>query len=233
MNLLNDFLYPDDVTCIVCGDDYPVRNRYCLCPRCTLSVNRSFCLGCGRATDTEGIFCDTCHKRKWNFESARASLVYEASVKDVIRRLKYGNARYLVPVFASMMADTFLRWCISVDCITYVPMPQKRQKKRGYNQAELLAHAIGKIVQLPTVSLLEKVKYTKNLARMGAEERSQAIVDTFSFCGAEKPRSVLLVDDVFTTGATSNECAKVLRKGGVQKVYVLTLATARIKQILI
>ena len=68
---------------------------------------------------------------------------------------------------------------------------------------------------------------------MGAEERSQAIVDTFSFCGAEKPRSVLLVDDVFTTGATSNECAKVLRKGGVQKVYVLTLATARIKQILI
>ncbi|MCI8435313.1 MAG: ComF family protein [Clostridia bacterium] len=190
-------------------------------------------MGCGRATDTEGIFCDTCHKRKWNFESARASLVYEASVKDVIRRLKYGNARYLVLVFASMMADTFLRWCISVDCITYVPMPQKRQKKRGYNQAELLAHAIGKIVQLPTVSLLEKVKYTKNLARMGAEERSQAIVDTFSFCGAEKPRSVLLVDDVFTTGATSNECAKVLRKGGVQKVYVLTLATARIKQILI
>lgn len=229
MSLLYDFLYPDDIKCIVCGDDYPVKNRYCLCPRCTLSLNRTYCLGCGRATDSEGIYCDACHYRKWHFEEARASFVYEHEVKTVVRRLKYGNARYLVPVFASIMADTFLRWRKQIDCVTFVPMPEKRRRKRGYNQAELLARELGKIVDLPVMSLLEKTKFTSNLARMKADERAAAIADSFSYIGAEKPKSVLLIDDVFTTGATCDECAKTLRKGGVKRVYVLTLATARIK----
>lgn len=231
-SLLSDLFYPDDIKCIVCGDDYPVANRYCLCPRCSLSVNETYCIGCGRATDTAGIYCDTCHYKKWSFEQARSVFVYENSVRDLVRRLKYGNARYLVPQFAALMAETYLRANMRADVVTFVPMPAERKRKRGYNQAELLAKGVSAVIGIPAAALLEKTVFTKNLARMRASERAKAIEGTFSCGVSEIPESILLIDDVFTTGATAEECAKTLKRGGAKRVSVLTLAAARMRVIL-
>lgn len=117
------------------------------------------------------------------------------------------------------------------DCITYVPMFKKREKARGYNQARLLAQELAERVNCECVALLEKITYTKNQASLTRSERETNLVGTFAATCAS-PKSVLLVDDVMTTGATANECAKVLKKAGAKTVYVLTFASVPEKPLL-
>lgn len=219
-------LYPDGIRCIVCGRDLPFKSRLSLCQDCKLPENTEFCLGCGHALPQGGVYCDTCQRVKHPFAVARAPLVFAGSTKTLIRRLKYGNGRYLAPYLASLMAESYLRANMHAEAVTFVPMHKKRQRKRGYNQAELLAASLAESLELPLIRPLSRVKYTENLARMGKEARLEAIRDAI-VCEPSPYRSVVLVDDVFTTGATASACAEALRKSGVKDVYVLTAATAK------
>jgi len=128
--------------------------------------------------------------------------------------------------------------------ITYVPMYLKREKQRGFNQSELIAKELAKKVSakggLPpeadepqaqasgwncqVISLLKKIKDTEGQAKLNKEERLKNIKNSFKFCDRPGLSQVLLVDDVFTTGATMKECCEVLKKAGVQKVWGFTLA---------
>lgn len=224
---LGDMLYPDDIRCMVCGRDIPVKNRLCLCRDCVLPENTEFCLGCGRALLRGGVYCDVCQREKHPFAAARAPLVYEGAARTLIRRLKYGNARYLAPYLGSLMAETWLTSRHTVRAVTFVPMHPKRERRRGYNQAELLARSVAEALQLPLVSPLVRTTDTPFLARMDREARFETIRDAIECRPPVGYASVLLVDDVFTTGATASACAAALKKHGAKEVYVLTAATAR------
>ncbi len=124
---LGDMLYPDDIRCMVCGRDIPVKNRLCLCRDCVLPENAEFCLGCGRALLHGGVYCDVCQREKHTFAAARAPLVYEDAAKTLIRRLKYGNARYLAPYLGSLMAETWLMSRHTAQAVAFVPMHRSRE----------------------------------------------------------------------------------------------------------
>lgn len=221
-----DMLYPDGIRCIVCGRDLPFKSRLSLCKDCKLPENTEFCLGCGHALPQGNVYCDTCQRVKHPFVVARAPLVFTGNVQTLIRRLKYGNGQYLAPYLASLMAESYLRANMQAEAVAFVPMHKKRQRKRGYNQAELLAESLAEYLQLPVIRPLTRVKYTENLARMSKEARQNAITDAIA-CEPVPYKSVVLVDDVFTTGATASACAEALRHSGVKEVYVLTAATAK------
>ncbi len=226
-DIIGDMLFPDDIKCILCGRDIPVRNRLCLCRDCTLEENVEFCIGCGRALMRGGVYCDDCQHERHPFDVARAPLVYDGSVKTLIRRLKYGNARYLAPYLAALMAETWMRSGHTAAAVTFVPMHPSRKRKRGYNQAELLARCFCEITGLPLADMLERVKNTPNLARMDRATRAKSISDAIICKSGTVYDSVIVVDDVFTTGATASACAQALKSAKVRQVIILTAATAR------
>ncbi len=227
--IINRIFFPSDIKCIVCDGELSFNTKYGVCDRCNnLEYNTKYCKTCGRHVGDMTTYCVECSNKAHEFDIARAPFMYKDKVTKLIYRLKYGHGAYLSKYMAQFMYDTFIDSQIDVDFICYVPMSKERQNERGYNQAEEIAKALSTISQIPLIPVLKRIKNTKNLARMGKEERLKAIADSFEICKKDevKAKRVLLVDDVFTSGATTNECAKVLKKAKADFVYVLTFATS-------
>lgn len=225
---LNDIFFPSGIKCIVCDDDIPQGGRYPVCAGCLKEKNLSFCLGCGRNLTVFG-YCSKCKKKTNYFDRARAPFIYRGDVKTVIHKLKYGNGKYIADEIAVYLAETYFENSMFADVITYSPMHLKKQKRRGYNQAEELARSFAKRVQKDVIPLLTKTIDTKSNAGQNSKQRAESVKDSIAFNDGSfdiRGKSILFVDDVFTTGATANECAKILKAAGATKVEVLTFATA-------
>ena len=230
---LIDIFFPSCIKCIVCGDDIPYESRFPICKECKPEFNIRYCMKCGRTMPADLQFCVSCKDKAWNFVKARAPFAYCGEIKRLIHRLKYGNGKYIAKEVAVYLADAYYEHNLISDIITFVPMFCAKQKKRGYNQAEELAVWLGKSVECEVKRLLDKTAMGKSMAKLNAAERQKAIKDTFSAdlkSGENdvniKGKKILIVDDVFTTGSTANECAKVLMSSGAAEVNILTLATA-------
>lgn len=216
-------LYPDDIKCIVCGREiHP--NRYGLCDKCKLEQNDNYCIRCGRHKVGIGDYCGECSHSVMYFDEARSCVNYDGEAKNIIRRLKYGNARYLVNTITEFMLDTLIAASWDFDCFTFVPMHKKRLRERGYNQAELIAKELASHTTTPCRAILEKTRATVNQARLSRDERMKNLSGVFAVT-EKPPEHVLIIDDVMTTGSTVNECARVLKRGGASVVYVLTFAS--------
>lgn len=227
--VISELFFPSGIKCVICGDDIPGYDRYAVCDRCELSHNTKYCLRCGRAMKNMADYCDYCQNHKYAFDFARAPFVYENEVVNLVHKLKYGGGKYLAEVMAEFMADEYYESGFDADIVTFVPMHEKKKHKRGYNQAEEIARALSGILELPLVDVLDRVKLTDNLAKLGKAERAEAIDGAIALNPGVKVKrkKILLVDDVFTTGATSNECARVLKRAQSSKIFVLTFATGR------
>lgn len=223
LNELRQMLYPDGIKCIVCGREI-VENRYGLCCKCSFELNGNYCERCGRHKVGVGNYCGKCSDSSLYFDEARSSVVFTGDAKGIVHRLKYGSAAYLARHLGEFMLDTLFASDWSFDCFTFVPMFARKQKKRGYNQAELLAKAISCRTTTPCIALLEKTVDTRNQARLNREERIKNLDGTFRAL-TRPPEHVVIIDDVMTTGSTLNECAKILKKAGAKIVYALTFAS--------
>jgi competence protein ComFC len=162
---------------------------------------------------------------------ARALAAFEGSLQRAIHRWKYEGKTHLTPFFAEWMAEGLNRhWELrSVDFLVPVPLHPQRLRERGFNQALLLAEALSRRTGIPVLkTILEKRKPTLPQVNLGGVERERGLKGAFHVGEKEELRgkSVLLIDDVYTTGATVNECSKGLMKGGAERVDVLTLAHA-------
>ncbi len=228
--VISELFFPSKIKCIVCGAELPKDTVYGLCDKCSLSINEKFCLHCGRSIKNQADYCDYCKENSYSFDKARAPLIYENEVRTLVHRLKYGNAKYLAREMAEILADLYFDGGLDADVVTFVPMHPIAQKERGYNQAEEIAKEFSKIISVPLVCALERTKHTKHFAKMGKEERAEAIKDLYAITNKEcvKDKRVILIDDVFTTGSTSNECSKLLKRAKSESVTVLTFATARV-----
>ena len=228
-DIVNEVLFPSDIKCIMCDGELSFYTRYGLCPECSKTeYNTRYCKRCGRHVGEMTPYCIECTNRSHDFDMARAPFVYKGEIRKLIYRLKYGYGAYLAKYMAQFMYDTYLENSEQIDCIAFVPIPKRRYISRGYNQAEEIAKELSLLSSIPVVDVLERSKYTKNLARMNKEERKQAISDSIKIRdGADvKGKRVMLIDDVFTSGATANECSKILKKAKADYVYVLTFATS-------
>lgn len=230
--LLN-LVFPQEARCPLCGA--AGNDTICdLCRRILLAFrSRGVCLRCGRyPADGEvprGALCPTCQKQAWPFVMARGAGPFENLLRDAIHRFKYRGQRKLAPVLGGLMVEAALADASfkGVEVCVPVPLTRARLIERGFNQAELLAVEVGRRLGLEVVAALARVRETPPQAGLRREERARNIegalvpVETKRIRG----RRVLLVDDVFTTGATAAAGSRALLRGGAHEVYVLTAAT--------
>lgn len=226
-------LYPEDCTCDVCGAELVDETRVRLCSKCvdTLPfVGEHICQYCGMPLKDESDYCNRCQYSKHEFTKNRAPLVYDGDVKKMVYALKYNKKKYIAQTLGALMSDTFLKHNMSADIIVFVPMTQQEEKNRGFNQSELLALEVGRRLDLPVLPALVKVRSTSQQKELKGKDRATNLEGAFA-CVFEqvKNRRILLIDDIFTTGATANECTKVLLKAKARDVSVLTAAITMLK----
>jgi len=209
-------------SCCSCGKGpWPFCNS-CLVGLRPLGVGRS-CRRCwAPATGDE---CRQCPPDPLSM--TRSAFRFEGSARAAVLRMKFGGegavASALGGAMAAVSADL-----LPVDLVTWVPLSQKRLSTRGYDQARLLARRVSRELNLPARRMLGRVRDIPPQARSGADQRVAAIEGIF-VSKREAPASVLLVDDVLTTGATASECARVLMMVGAERVVLLTAARSMLR----
>ncbi len=193
-----------------------------------------FCSVCGTpfiSGESESHPCGGCLTHRKYFGIARALAAFEGSLQGAIHRWKYEGKTHLTPFFAEWMAEGLNRyWKLPfLDLLIPVPLHPRRLRERGFNQALLLAEALSRRTGIPVLkTILKKKKPTLPQVNLSGAEREKGLKGAFHVTEEEKlsGKSVLLIDDVYTTGATVNECSKGLLRGGAERVDVLTLAHA-------
>jgi ComF family protein len=225
--------------------DFQNLMRGFLCPVCMkgfIPVEPPFCTVCGimfKGREGENHVCSQCLDNPKKFRMARASGIYDREFMGVIHCLKYKEKIQLAKPLGMLLFSTFIKfWDIkSIDTVIPVPLHIKRFRKRGFNQAYLLVKdwkQLGKMFNIALSGIkiekdaLIRTRWTDPQTGLERKKRMTNIKNAFAVNNqaAIKNKRILLVDDVHTTGATANECAKVLLRSKAQYVDVLTLARA-------
>lgn len=219
-----DLLFPR--RCPVCGEIVKPAGSM-ICPSCfrELSFVKSpVCKKCGKEIVDETMeFCEDCMVHRHAFEYGIALLNYDETARRAMVQIKYNNKREYLDFFGAALAaryETTIRR-MGVDVVVPVPVHRSRLRKRGFNQAEVLAEIVGERLGISVEpDMLVRTKKTQPQKELTASERLKNLYGAFR-CG-EVPaevRRVLLVDDIYTTGSTVEACARVLRDAGVEQVY--------------
>lgn len=230
-NLIKGFLnvlYPP--YCVICGDLLPSeRWDEGLCIRCNQSppyLTGNRCKFCGRQLQV-GDVCHSCLEHRPVFERGVSVFDYKV-LRDGIARFKFDGAKGDGDVFGDIMGKYLLEnhrdWIEQVDFITGVPLHIRKEKERGFNQADILCKNVSKITGIPyKKKVIIRTKETTPQSKLSAKERHENLKNVFD---AEDctDRCILLVDDILTTGATLNECSRALYRAGAKTVSVFCLS---------
>ncbi|MGD9901671.1 MAG: ComF family protein [Spirochaetales bacterium] len=227
---LKKAIFVDDIKCITCGKELDHSTKYGICDDCLKNLpynDGHICYKCGDSIPGGGSYCLNCKDTERDYEFARAPFLYEGKIKTLIYKLKYNTGKYLAPYISYLLLDEFIKQNWHVDMVVPVPLYKGREKRRGFNQAELISCKFNEVLKLPieTENLIRK-ENTPTQTRLSRKERKKNLLDAFEVLDktAFKNKDILLIDDVFTTGATTEECSKVLKKAGARNIYILTLA---------
>ncbi|MCI7814497.1 MAG: ComF family protein [Lachnospiraceae bacterium] len=225
----------------VIGIFYPYQCPFCrtivggghpdLCASCRENIKKISeprCKKCGRPIRVpEKEFCGDCEEKPHLYEEGMALYLYEGEVRKAVHRLKFQNQRVYGEIFGKAMAEAFeekiKKW--GVEAVIPVPMYKKKQRKRGYNQAELLAREVAQRLELPLLcDLVVRTRDTKPQKELTGKERENNLKKAFLMVDdAVKLRKILIVDDIYTTGSTVDAMADVLKRHGVEAVYFISL----------
>jgi ComF family protein len=227
------FVYPE--VCQLCGAARATPAEHYVCADCrgrVRFIEPPFCARCGLPFDgaiTTEFECANCRESELHFCSARSAVVAREQALDLIHRYKYQRALWFEPLLAEWLIKAAQpdlaqgQW----DCIVPVPLYPAKEREREFNQAERLGKRLSAANGIPlNTRLLRRVRPTKTQTRLSRQERLANMRNAF----AMRPRQrldgqrVVLLDDVFTTGATTSACARVLRAAGAGEVCVWTVA---------
>ncbi len=227
--LISDEIFPENLTCNLCGTE--VFGGEALCADCAKTVtfnNGATCPKCGRKTNMPAL-CLECKANAPLYERAFSAFVYADGGKNLIYAFKNGK-----PWLSRYFSDLLSPLCKKIkdaDAICYVPMTGRARRKRGYNQARLLAAELSKKLNLPLLDkAVKKIKKSKPQKSLTRKEREENLKGCFSADrAAVKDKNIILVDDVLTTGATADVITKELKRKGARKVYLITAASVEYK----
>ncbi|MBI1910518.1 MAG: ComF family protein [Deltaproteobacteria bacterium] len=209
----------DGVFCLKCNDKFS-----------DLKITAPICRSCGMPfTNSLGPdhTCGKCLTEKMPFKEARSALFYDKCVVEAVHGFKYHGKVILAAPLGRLTSQAAL-FSSRPDVIVPVPLHKKRLRMRGFNQSLLLANEISKNLSISVdFKNLTRIRHTEQQINLTAQEREKNVSGAFEIVdkAAFKAKKVLLVDDVYTTGATIKECSKVLKKAGAE-IFALTLARA-------
>lgn len=216
--------------CPVCdGIVSPAGEKICLeCIGRLSLITPPWCMRCGRKLEEDGEYCGKCRGAAFVCVRGRALYRY-SSAAEALYRFKYGGRREYAEYFGEQMAELlgdFIRQ-VGPDALIPIPLHRARKRKRGYNQAELLAREIGKYTGIPVrTGLLLRVRNTQPLKRLNPAERQNNLKKAFKVAQNDvKLKKLILVDDIYTTGSTMEEAARTLKEAGAEEIYFLALAS--------
>ncbi len=242
---LCDLFYPPN--CLICKNFIPrpeekspprdsLKNiKEFLCPECTQKISYNFppfCVQCSRhlSKPLTHSRCKECLEKKPHFDFAWSACLYQEPLQGLIHQFKYGQKTLLRHVFRQFVASFLRKYNFDIhqfDMVIPIPLSSTRQRERGYNQAQLLAQDIAQEFNLTLCARnLVRIRHTQNQALLSEKERWTNIQRAFRIKQPQAvfKKSVLLIDDLLTTGATTSEAALTLKEAGANIVGVLTLA---------
>ena len=220
--------------CPVCDGVFYFSEKERIHPDCRKKlapIREPFCFRCGKMLDDEQAeLCPDCRRRKRSFRRNVAAFGYNEAARESIVRFKYHGRQSYASVYAEEIWTLRREEILSfrADALIPVPIHRDRLRSRGYNQAELLAEALSKLSGIPLRrDVLFRTKRTKAQKALGPEARIRNLSGAFAVKGDVKGlKTVILVDDIFTTGATMEACTRVLLAAGIKTVYGVTLCVS-------
>ncbi len=237
MKIFVDFLniiYPP--RCRICGSFLRNENTASgICSNCANSfktIEPPICSICGIpfiSQNEDNHLCERCIQRRPFYDELRAPWLYENRIMDAVHRMKYSDKPHIAKALAPLLTAFANMWLTEASGMTIIPVPLHPQKlrQRGYNQSLFIARELaqGLNSELDFLSL-RRTRNTMSQTGLNTNERRKNVKNAFEITEKKyyKDKSVILVDDVATTGSTINECAKALKKAGCKKVYGLVLA---------
>ena len=231
MNLLIELLFPR--RCPICDKPVDKIGHY-ICKKCEKSlqyVETPYCMKCGkRLEDGTKEYCMDCQNMEHFFQRGRALYEYE-TIKESVYRFKYEGRKEYAQFYGKELAKRFgeqlKEW--KIDAIVPVPMHQEKVKNRGYNQALLIAQVLGNELNIPVRDeIVKRVRATSPQKKLNAKERQNNLKNAFKIGENDvKLNTVVVVDDIYTTGATMDAVTECLKSAGVGKVYCISLTVGR------
>jgi len=212
--------------CLVCGG-HAVEHTLGVCTRCASHISaipKPVCQVCGNPVGTEGV-CLRCQTEPPPFDKLMSAAVFSGPIKDIIHSFKYGGATYYKKYLSRVLYDLVKDEVHRCDVISFVPLHWTRMMVRGYNQAALMARELSHLTRVPVgYGILKKTRGTAPQVGLSRPQRRKNVSGAFHAQGVST-RSVLVVDDVITTGHTAIEVSRALKNAGAE--YVLFVSVGR------
>ncbi len=230
VNTALGILYP--YTCPFCGKVMDRGYDAHACPECLRKlpyITEPRCKRCGKPLIRENQeYCRDCENSDHQFDRGFALWTHKSQVKTALYQFKYHNRRiyshFLAKELAGCCGAAVRKW--GVQLIIPIPISKKRKRKRGYNQAGLLAKEVGKLLEIPVdEKSFIRLYDTVPQKMLGAKRRKENLRGVFKWVGSEAPpERVLLIDDIYTTGNTMDSAALALKRSGARKVFFLVIS---------
>jgi len=229
--VLNIFSPP---RCMACNRTLPLNSNALFCYKCSKEYKLNsgrVCQICGKPVGENADYtCRECKATRIYYLKNVSRYIYKGCVKNAVQNMKFKQRAWIAYNFGKTLCKTIEEEYgdIKFDVILYVPMTKLEQMERGFNQSGEIASIISEKIGIPLIhNILYKKAGTKTQSGLNRKERIKNVRNAFVVRNAEllNDKTILLIDDVFTTGSTVNECARVLRKNGALAVYTATVAT--------
>ena len=222
-----DLFFPTQVKCVFCNAETP---KFGICKKCYEAlpfIKQPVCHKCGGERLSKDLVCIECKNRHFDFESCFSIFYYKDEIQKKIVSFKQGGNKYIGYAFAWIIDEKYNELGLNeiIDVIIPVPINENRLKERGFNQSKILCNELMTTGKVNT-EVLKRVKDTPHQTGLNRENRQSNLKDGFVVTKENliNNKTILLVDDIYTTGSTLNECAKTLIKAGAKKVVAMCLA---------
>lgn len=226
LNIFSDAVFVN-FSCIFCNTE--TVNESLICPQCEKklkTLNGNVCKKCGAQVNLMDKSCYACFEKEYKFKTHKSCFVYDELSSTPVKFLKYEKKKYLAEPMARVMYAFHKDLFNDIDIITFVPMTYERFKNRGYNHSYELAKHLSKISKIKLEKLLIKNTNTEHQAGLNFDERIKNLKGSFvceeNIKDSIKGKRILIIDDVFTTGSTIHECARILYDKNVKSVSAIT-----------
>ena len=216
-----NLLFP--LACILCNAQVRERRWGPVCPQCWCKMEPlrpPICPQCGMPAPAIQSLCVSCRLEENAFDFARSALLFNDPLREVIHNFKYSDRVSLARPLGMLLCECLEHESFQGNVVLPVPLHRRRERRRGFNQAELIAESLNRKVDN---EILRRRKNTPSQTGLSRSQRTMNLTGAFEVRG-RVPECVIVVDDVYTTGSTLNEIARTLKRAGAERVEVLTVA---------